>query len=117
MTDQQPLVGVQIGPDFSPDIWTDLESAPRGTSASRGVRAGPDRSRYRDPKKNILTRDHREQTQHLDQLPIYALSVFFVLFSFLNDTLEYVEKETIVGFPVGALVGTVTDLETTPYFS
>ena len=31
MTDQQPLVGVQIGPDFSPDIWTDLESAPRGT--------------------------------------------------------------------------------------
>ena len=33
MTDQQPLVGVQIGPDFSPDIWTDLESAPRGTSA------------------------------------------------------------------------------------
>jgi len=86
-------------------------------SASRGVRAGPDRSRYRDPKKNILTRDHREQTQHLDQLPIYALSVFFVLFSFLNDTLEYVEKETIVGFPVGALVGTVTDLETTPYFS
>ena len=87
------------------------------SSASRGVRAGPDRSRYRDPKKNILTRDHREQTQHLDQLPIYALSVFFVLFSFLNDTLEYVEKETIVGFPVGALVGTVTDLETTPYFS
>ena len=31
MTDQQPLVGVQIGPDFSPDIWTHLESAPRGT--------------------------------------------------------------------------------------
>jgi hypothetical protein len=96
---------------------TKHDSSPLGTSASRGVRAGPDRSRYRDPKKNILTRDHREQTQHLDQLPIYALSVFFVLFSFLNDTLEYVEKETIVGFPVGALVGTVTDLETTPYFS
>ena len=31
MTDQQPLVGVQIGPDFSPDIWTDLELAQRGT--------------------------------------------------------------------------------------
>ena len=38
MTDQQPLVGVQIGPDFSPDIWTDLESAPRGTREKDLVR-------------------------------------------------------------------------------
>ena len=83
-------------------------------SASRCRRAAPDRSRYLDPKKNICSRDHRERTRNLDQLPIYALSFLSVLFSWLNDTVEYVEKETVVGFPVGALVGTVTDFETTP---
>ena len=31
MTDQQPLVGVLIGPDESPDIRTDQDSPPRGT--------------------------------------------------------------------------------------
>ena len=31
MTDQQPLVGVLICPDESPDIRTDQDSPPRGT--------------------------------------------------------------------------------------
>ena len=69
------------------------------------------------PEKKNCSRDHRERTRNLDQLPIYALSVLVVLFFPLNDTVEYAEKETVVGFPVGALVGTVTDFETTPYFS
>ena len=57
------------------------------------------------------------RTLKLDILPIYAFSGVFIIFSFLTNTLYYVEKETVVSFPVGALVRTVADLETTPYFN
>jgi len=45
MTDQQPLVGVLIGPDESPDIRTDQDSPPRGTR---------ERERERERKDNAV---------------------------------------------------------------
>ena len=69
------------------------------------------------PKKKYFNTGPLRPEPKLDQLPIYALSLDLVFFSLLINTVEYVEKETVVGFSVGALVRTVVDLETTPNFS